>query len=151
MATKENSAPKTNYRFYTTTGSNGEILYTCPIEIRTQADRRNYNIPEADCVPIRFGKSERVTVYLFMTPNKELADYQWQYLNTKHSRSFAETRCMVPGKRKTWIKCRDIHSCAKCPHKDKKMPSTISFDELLTTGYEPEAAIPADEQALIGP
>lgn len=148
MATKEKSAPKTNYRYYTTTGSNGETLYTFPVEIKTQADRRNFNITDADCVTIRFGKSEKATVYLFMTPNKELSDYQWQYLNTQHSRSFAETRCMVPGKRKTWIKCQDIHSCAKCPHNGKKMLPIISFDELLMTGYEPEAATSADERAV---
>ena len=55
-------------------------------------------------------------------------------------------RCMIPGKRKAFIKCPDTVSCATCPYKDKKQAPIISWDGLVETGYEPAGSAPVDEQ-----
>ncbi len=78
--------------------------------------------------------------------NRAFAEYQWSYLDTQHSRGYASVRCMIPGKRKAFIKCPDTNSCAKCPYKDKKQAPTISWDGLAETGYEPVGSAPVDEQ-----
>lgn len=57
-------------------------------------------------------------------------------------------RCMIPGKRKAFIKCPDTVSCATCPYKDKKQAPLISWDGLVETGYEPVGRAPVDEQAI---
>ena len=74
------------------------------------------------------------------------AEYQWRYLDTQHSRGYASVRCMIPGKRKAFIKCPDTVSCATCPYKDKKQSPIISWDGLAETGYEPVGSAPVDEQ-----
>ena len=50
---------------------------------------------------------------------------------------YASVRCMIPGKRKAFIKCPDTNSCANCPNKDKKRSPIISWDELTKNGNEP--------------
>lgn len=74
------------------------------------------------------------------------AEYQWSYLDTQHSRGCASVRCMIPGKRKAFIKCPDTVSCATCPYKGKKQAPIISWDGLVETGYEPVGSAPVDEQ-----
>ena len=74
------------------------------------------------------------------------AEYQWSYLDTQHSRGYASVRCMIPGKRKAFIKCPDTVSCATCPYKGKKQAPIISWDGLVETGYEPVGSAPVDEQ-----
>ena len=89
-----------------------------------------------------------MTVYFFKTENRAFAEYQWSYLDTQHSRGYASVRCMIPGKRKAFIKCPDTVSCATCPYKDKKQAPIISWDGLVETGYEPVGSAPVDEQTI---
>jgi hypothetical protein len=82
----------------------------------------------------------------FKTENRAFAEYQWSYLDTQHSRGYASVRCMIPGKRKAFIKCPDTVPCATCPYKGKKQAPIISWDGLVETGYEPVGSAPVDEQ-----
>lgn len=134
------------FRHNTSIGANGEILYDAPIEIKDQADLDNYGITWDDCRTLNFHGSEKVTVYFFKTENRSFAEYQWSYLDSQHSRGYASVRCMIPGKRKAFIKCPDTVSCATCPYKDKKQAPIISWDGLVETGYEPVGSAPVDEQ-----
>ena len=118
------------------------------MEIKCQADLDNYGITWDDCRTLNFHGSEKVTVYFMKVESRALAEYQWSYLDSKHSRGFASARCMIPGKRKPWVKCPDTVSCAKCPHKADRKPPVISWDKLISTGYEPEEGAAPDEQAM---
>jgi hypothetical protein len=134
------------FKHNTSIGPNGEILFDAPIEIKDQADLDNYGITWDDCRTLNFHGSEKVTVYFFKTENRAFAEYQWSYLDTQHSRGYASVRCMIPGKRKAFIKCLDTVPCATCPYKDKKQAPIISWDGLVKTGYEPVGSAPVDEQ-----
>ena len=141
-----NAQLESAFRHNTSIGANGEILYDAPIEIKDQADLDNYGITWDDCRTLNFHGSEKVTVYFFKTENRAFAEYQWSYLDTQHSRGYASVRCMIPGKRKAFIKCPDTVPCATCPYKDKKQAPIISWDGLVETGYEPVGSAPVDEQ-----
>ena len=134
------------FKHNTSIGANGEILYDAPIEIKDQADLDNYGITWDDCRTLNFHGSEKVTVYFFKTENRAFAEFQWRYLDTQHSRGYASVRCMIPGKRKAFIKCPDTVSCATCPYRDKKQAPIISWDGLVETGYESVGSAPVDEQ-----
>ena len=146
MARNENSKSEATFRHNTSIGPNGEILYDAPIEIKDQQDLKNYGITWSDCRTLNFHGSDKVTVYFFKTENRAFAEYQWSYLDTQHSRGYASVRCMIPGKRKSFIKCPDTVSCATCPYKDKKQSPIISWNSLAETGYEPADSAPVDEQ-----
>ena len=138
-----------NFKHYTSIGSDGEILYDCPIEIKSKADLDNYGITWDDCRTLDFNGSEKMTVYYYKSKSREVAEYQWDYLDKQHSRGFASTRCMVPGKRKPFIKCPDTNSCARCPYGRKpedKEPPVISWDGLVESGYDPGACSTTEEQ-----
>lgn len=143
-----NCTLEAEFKHNTTIGPNGEMLYDAPMEIKDQADLDAYGITWEDCRTLNFHGSEKVTVYFFKTENLAFAQYQWSYLDTQHSRGYASTRCMVPGKRKPWVRCSDTISCAECPYKKEKRPPVISWDALIGTGYEPVESAPADEQAI---
>ena len=134
------------FRHNTSIGANGEILYDCPIEIKDTADLRNYGITWDDCKTLNFHGSEKVTVFFYKTTSRALAEYQWSYLDTQHSRGYASVRCMIPGKRKAFIKCPDTVSCATCPYKDVKQPPVISWDGLIESGYEPRESGSVEDQ-----
>ena len=134
------------FKHNTSIGANGQILYDAPIEIKDQQDLDNFGITWDDCRTLNFHGSEKVTVYFYKTENRSFAEYQWSYLDTQHSRGYASTRCMIPGKRKAFIKCPDTNSCANCKRKDVKQPPIISWDGLIETGYEPAVVAPVDEQ-----
>lgn len=146
LQSSNNAQSESAFRHNTSVGVNGEILYDAPIEIRDQADLDNYGITWSDCRTLNFHGSEKVTVYFFKTENRAFAEYQWSYLDTQHSRGYASVRCMIPGKRKAFIKCPDTVSCATCPYKDTKQAPIISWDGLVETGYEPVGSAPVDEQ-----
>ena len=146
MANNEKAKSEAEFRHNTSIGPNGNLLFDCPIEIRNQQDLDNYHITWNDCRTLNFHGSDKVTVYFFKTENRAFAEYQWSYLDTQHSRGYASVRCMIPGKRKAFIKCPDTVSCATCPYKDKKQAPTISWDGLVETGYEPVGSAPVDEQ-----
>ena len=148
MAKIKKAALEAEFKHGTSIGINGETLYDCPMEIKDQQDLNNYGITWDDCSTLNFHGSEKVTVYFYKTENRAFAEYQWSYLDTKHSRGFASVRCMIPGKRKDWIKCPDTTSCAKCKHKKDRKPPIISWDGLVETGYEPVGSAPADEPVI---
>lgn len=138
-----------NFKHDTSIGSDGEILYDCPIQIKDRADLANYGITWDDCKTLNFHGSEKMTVYFMKLKSRSFAEYQWSYLDTQHSRGYASTRCMVPGKQKAFIKCPDTNSCAKCPYgrkpEDKEAPA-ISWDGLVESGYDPGAYNSTEEQ-----
>ena len=146
MANNDKAKFEAEFRHNTSIGPNGELLFDCPIEIRNQQDLDTYGITWSDCRTLNFHGSERVTVFFYKTENRALAEYQWSYLDTQHSRGYANTRCWVPGRRKAFVRCRDTVSCATCPYKDKKQAPIISWDGLVETGYEPVGSAPVDEQ-----
>lgn len=148
MANNEKAASDAQFRHNTSIGPNGEILYDCPIEITSKEDLRNYGIGWEDCRTLPFHGSEKIVVFFYKTTNKALAEYQWNYLDKKHSKGYRSTRCMIPGKLKTWIRCPDTNSCVKCPYKDVKKSPIISWDELIETGYESAAMASAEDQAI---
>ena len=146
MARFEKAQLEAEFKHNTSIGANGEILYDAPIEIKDQADLDNYGITWDDCKTLNFHGSEKVTVYFYKTENRAFAEFQWSYLDTQHSRGYASVRCMIPGKRKAFIKCPDTVSCATCPYKDKKQAPIISWDGLAETGYESVGSATVDEQ-----
>ena len=146
MANNEKAKSEAEFRHNTSIGPNGELLFDCPIEIRNQQDLDAFGITWNDCRTLNFHGSDKVTVYFFKTENRAFAEYQWSYLDTQHSRGYASVRCMIPGKRKAFIKCPDTVSCATCPYKGKKQAPIISWDGLVETGYEPVGSAPVDEQ-----
>ena len=146
MANNEKAKSEAEFRHNTSIGPNGELLFDCPIEIQNQQDLDAFGITWNDCRTLNFHGSDKVTVYFFKTENRAFAEYQWSYLDTQHSRGYASVRCMIPGKRKAFIKCPDTVSCATCPYKGKKQAPIISWDGLVETGYEPVGSAPVDEQ-----
>lgn len=135
-----------DFKHNTSIGADGQILYDAPVEIKDQQDLDNYGIGWDDCRTLNFHGSEKVTVYFYKTENRAFAEYQWSYLDTQHSRGYARTRCMIPGRRKAYIKCPTTNSCATCKFKDVRQAPVISWDEQIATGYEPVAVAPVDEQ-----
>ena len=130
------------FKHNTSIGENNEILYDAPIEIRDQADMRNYGITIEDCRYLHFGSSEKMRVYFFKTTNRAFAEEQWEYINNKHSSGYFHSRCMVPGKRKKYIRCRDTNKCSECPYgitPETRQAADISWDNLVENGWETEA------------
>lgn len=144
----QSSKPDPTFKHNCVLGSNGEILYDCPIEIRSRADLCNYGITWNDCRTLNFNGSDRVTVYYFQTTNRELAEQHWTWLDSEHSRAYAANRCQVKGKRKALIRCPDTNSCANCPFGRKpedRRPNTISWDGLVEAGGESGAALTTED------
>ncbi len=126
------------YRYQTSIGTNGEILFHMPLEIESTADLHNYGITWDDCCTLNFGGTDYRTVYFFKTPNRELAEDQWRYLNRDHSAKVTVTRCMGPGERKALKRCPTCNSCRKCPYgktaADKQL-NVISWDRLTEEAW----------------
>jgi hypothetical protein len=134
------------FKHGTSIGSNGEILYDCPIEIKNKADLDNYGITWDDCRTLNFHGSEHITVYFYKTESRSFAEYQWSYLNTQHSYGYASTRRIVPNKQNAFIKCLDTNSYAYGKKlKDKETP-VISWDRLVESGYDPGTCNFIEEQ-----
>ena len=148
MAKTKKAGLEAEFKHNTSIGEDGAILYDAPIQIRDQADLDNYHISWRDCRTLSFHGSERVTVYFMAVESKALAEYMWANLDTEHSRGYASVRCMIPGKRKAYIKCPDTNSCANCPHKGDKQAPVISWDGLVESGYELAAGASPEESAV---
>ena len=132
-------------------GENGETLYDAPIEIKDKADMDNYGITIEDCRYLHFGASEKIRVYFFKTSNRAFAEYQWEHINNMHSSGYYSTRCMVPGQRKAFVRCKDTNKCSDCPYgrtPETKQASLVSWDELLESGYEPETTDSVERQVM---
>ena len=143
MARTKKAGLGAEFKHGTSIGANGEILYDCPIEIKDKADLDNYGIGWEDCRFLNFNGSQRMQVYFFKTPNRALAEAQWKYISSLHSSGYFSVRCMVPGKRKAFVRCRDTNKCSACPYgrtpETKQIP-VVSWDGLLDTGWEPAPA-----------
>ena len=148
MARTKQAGLEAEFKHNTSIGADGAILYDAPIQIRDQEDLDNYHISWRDCRTLSFHGSERVTVYFMAVESKALAEYMWANLDTEHSRGYASVRCMIPGKRKAYIKCPDTNSCANCPHKGDKQAPVISWDGLVESGYELAAGASPEESAM---
>ena len=132
-------------------GENGETLYDAPIEIKDKADMDNYGITIEDCRYLHFGASQKILVYFFKTTNRAFAEEQWEYINNAHSRGYNSTRCVVPGQRKAFVRCKDTNKCSDCPYgrtPETKQASLVSWDELIESGYEPETADSVEQQVV---
>ena len=128
----------------------GETVYEAPIEIRDKADLDNFGITWEDCKTLRFGTSDRITVYFFETTNRKFAEEQWRYLNTQHSKGYRSTRCMVPGTQNPLIICPDGNKCTACPYGRKpedRQARIISWEGMVGDGYEPAAPEKTDARA----
>ena len=130
---------------------NGETLYDAPIEIKDKADMNHYGITIEDCKYLHLGSSQRILVYFYKTTNRAFAEAQWEYINNVHSRGYNSTRCMVPGQRKAFVRCKDTNKCSECPYgrtPETKQASLVSLDGLVEDGYEPETADSVEQQAV---
>lgn len=137
---KVNVSKQGEFKHSTSIGENGEILYDFPIEIHDEADMRNYHITDDDCKYLHFGSSEKLKVYFYKTPDRSFAEAEWERINNQHSSGYFNSRCMVPGKRKAFVRCRDTNKCSECPYgrtPETKQAAVISWDGLIATGYEP--------------
>ena len=110
---KVNESNSGEFRHRTTVGENGELLYDAPVIISDKADMKNYGITHDDCKYLHLGRSQRILVYFYKTPNRALAEYQWECLNNMHSSGYNSTRCVVPGTRKPFVKCPDTNILAQ--------------------------------------
>ena len=141
MAKRLSAQEMSTFRYQTCIGEDGETLYHAPIEIRCRSDLDNYGITWNDCRTINFGGTDPRTVYFYKTPNRELAEFQWRDLNREHYAKVTITRCMIPGERKTLIRCPTSNSCTHCPFGKKvadKQLNIISWDKMVENAYEAE-------------
>ena len=151
MARAKKAGLGAEFKHGTTIGANGEILYDCPIEIKDKADLDNYNIGWEDCRFLNFNGSQNMRVYFYKTPDRVLAESQWEYINNLHSSGYFSVRCMVPGKRKAFIRCRDTNKCSECPYgrtAETKQAPVVSWDGLLDSGWEPAPAESVEHQVM---
>ena len=120
---------------------NGQATYLAPIEIKNSDDIRCLGISWDDCKTLHFGKNYSITVYYLPTTNKKFVDFLWAELNSRHSKEYRNTRCQIRGKFNKLKMCPDTISCSNCPYHRKpedRQPSRLSWDELITSGSEPE-------------
>ena len=151
MARTKKAGLGAEFKHGTSIGANGEILYDCPIEIKDQADLNNYGITDEDCRFLNFNGSQKMRVYFYKTPDRAFAEAQWEYINDLHSSGYFSVRCMVPGKRKAFVRCRDTNKCSECPYgrtpETKQIP-VVSWDGMLDTGWEPVPAESMEYQVM---
>ncbi len=136
---KVNTSNSDVFKHRTSIGENGELLYDAPIVIQNQDDMKNYGITDKDCRYLHFGTSQKLRVYFFKTTSRSFAEYQWEYINNLHSSSYLATRCMIPGRRKAYVKCKDTNKCSACPYgrtPETKEAAVVSWDGLIETGFE---------------
>lgn len=148
---KDNNGTQKAFTHRTSISENGETLYDAPIIIESDDDLKCYGITAADCKTVKFGSSDPTRVWFFKTDNLQFANDQWALLDTRHSRGYATSRCMVPGKQKAYILCPDTIKCAQCPwgiKPEDKQTRTISWDRLIESGYEPAMGVPVEKQVL---
>lgn len=133
-----------------TINESGEAVYEAPIEIRDKADLANYGITWEDCKTLRFGTSDRIIVYFFRTTNRKLAEEQWRYLNSQHSKGYRSTRCLVPGTQNPLIVCPDGNKCSACPYgfrPEDRQARIISWEGMAEEGCEPAGSEMSDAGA----
>ena len=137
-----------NHKTYTT--PDGTILYDAPFEVEEISNLQDFNATPADIVTLTYNGTDRVKVIFYKTDNLELAQYQWSYLDEKHNQRMRDSRCMVPG-RKGMVICNKKNNCHRCPYGRKieeKQRNTISWDRLISAGYEPAMNEPIETQVI---
>lgn len=148
---KVNNSNSGIFKHRTSIGEKGETLYDAPIIIQNEDDMKNFGITDAECRYLHFGASQKMRVYFLKTTNKVFAEYQWESINNLHSSSYFATRCMVRGKRKVFVKCRDTNKCSTCPYgrtPETKEAAVVSWDGLIDAGYD-TASTDSVENAVI--
>lgn len=137
---KVNAKNEGAFRHGTSIGESGELLFDAPIEIVDDADMKHYGITKEDCRYLRFNGSQKLRVFFYKTPSRELAEYQWETINNQHSSAYFASRCMVPGKRKAFVRCRDTNKCSACPYgvtPETRQAAVVSLDGLIESGWDP--------------
>ena len=148
---KVNESNRGDFKHRTSIGENGELFYDAPVLIRDQDDMRYFGISDKDCRYLHFGASQKMRVYFFKTTNRAFAEYQWEHINNLHSSGYYSTRCMVPGVRKRFVRCRDTNKCTACPYgmtPETKQASVISWDGLIDAGCEPNTTDSVEGQVI---
>ena len=149
---KVNVSNSGEFKHRTSVGADGELLFDAPVVINDKADMDNFGITEDDCRYLHFGSSQKMRVYFFKTPNRAFAEYQWEYINNLHSSGYFSSRCMVPGERKAFVRCRDTNKCSECPYgrtPETKQATVVSLDGLIDTGWEPNTEESVENQAVV--
>ncbi len=137
---KVDERKKGAFKHKTSIGEDGEILYDAPIPIKDEADLQNYGITRENCRYLNFNGSEKMLVYFYKTPDQALAEYLWECVNNQHSSAYFASRCMVPGKRKAFVRCRDTNKCGACPFgvtPETRQAAVVSLDGLIESGWDP--------------
>lgn len=112
------------------------IVYA-PIEIENPGQLETLGITWKDVVPFSVGKKV-IQVYLAPAP-QEVCEYMLRELRKKYKQESRAGRCLVPGERKDYARCKDSHSCSACPYdreRNTERAAFVSLDELLEEGFD---------------
>ena len=148
---KVDESNRGGFRHRTSVGENGQILYDAPVQISTKADMDNYGITKEDCKYLHFGGSQKIQVYFLKTTNRAFAQFQWESINNLHSAGYFRSRCMLPGKRKAYVRCRDTNKCSECPYgmtPETRQAAVVSLEGLIESGWDPAQEESMEQQAV---
>ena len=119
-----------------TTKDNEEIIYA-PIEIESADQLHALGATWDDCKTWRIGVTP---VKVILVPaNQETRNFLIKEMQDKYSKVSRNRRCVVPGKKKSWITCPESNHCTACPyHREggNGAVETVSLDSLLENGIE---------------
>lgn len=104
-----------------------------PMELEGENPMEMLEGQEGEFATIRVGwKNVRV----FLVPaDREFCEEMMQMLNRKYSKDYRESRCLVPGIYKDFVRCRESNRCEECPYgKDRESfnPQEITYEEYLS-------------------
>ena len=152
MARAKKAGLEAEFKHGTSIGDNGEILYDCPIEIKDKADLDNYGITDADCRYLNFNGSQKMRVFFYKTPDRVFAESQWEFINTLHSSGYFSTRCMVPGKRKAFTRCRDTNKPDATESIEHQVLAKMEYQAIraLMDAEDPRIALAFEAKELYG-
>ena len=154
MTNNDKAKLEAEFKHKTETGPDGEIRYAYPIEVGSKLEGyddntlKHFNISRSDCHSINYTETDVVYVYYVMIKSKEVAQDQWAYLNSRHSREYAHGRCMVPGVRKDYILCPDTRSCKNCPYQANRQKRIISLDKFAEDGYDVGSGLSSEDATM---
>ena len=141
-----------DFAHYTFIGENGEILYHMPIRA-DEIHLEDFDATTEDLVTLRFHGTDPTRVLFVKTERRELAEFYWAQLTQDHNSKVMETRCIVPARRGGWLICPRNNSCdpKRCPYgkqPEEKQRHTVSWDHLISRGFEPAISAPVETQAI---
>ena len=119
-----------------TTKDNEEIIYA-PIEIESADQLHALGATWEDCRTWTIGVTP-VKVYL-VPADQATRDFLIKEMQLKYSKVSRQSRCMVPGKKKSWITCPESNHCTACPYHRARgdgAVETVSLDSLMEDGIE---------------